>query len=278
MGKLKIISGLLLVVFIMVTLNGICAADDRWWKKDKEGWFFYKEPLFPEEQDKEKKEEEVIPKEVVRESVPQSPKENKKLFTEQLKEKGHELLSAAMQYPIPENIQNYIRWNKFMMDISSNFAVAWQKELMRSPSLRYDIPMVDTTKDIYFVENRKDEDKTVQEIAGRAGLFYFYRTTCPFCKRQVRYLKEFADRYGFIVKAVSLDGGVYPEFQDALMDNGISIRLGVDQVPSIFLAFPDEDRFERLSSSLVTSAELKQRVLYYAKKVNNNFDISNYIN
>jgi conjugal transfer pilus assembly protein TraF len=165
-----------------------------------------------------------------------------------------------------------------MLDLSSNFAYAWQKQLMTDPDLNYDIPVSDNVKDIYFVENRKKEEETVRNLASQAGLFFFYRITCPYCKRQVQYLQEFAAIYGFEIKAVSLDGGVYPEFPDALMDNGISVRLGVDKVPAIFLAFPGEDRFERLSSGLLTVAEIKQRILYYAKEIDSNMQFSNFTN
>lgn len=83
--------------------------------------------------------------------------------------------------------------------------------------------------------------------------------------------------YGFRIKAVSLDGGVYPDFPDALMDNGISVRLGVDSVPAIFLAFPDEKRFERLSAGIVTFAELKERVLLHAKEISRDINYANFV-
>jgi conjugal transfer pilus assembly protein TraF len=232
------------------------AGNDRWWEKDNEGWFFYKNPLMPKDDESE---------ETVKKEAPENPSQpnlsshpvKQKLYTEQVKEKGSELLSTAMQYPTAENIRNYLRWNKFMIDVSSNFALAWQKELMRNPELAYDMPIVDADKDIYIKEKSKEADRTIYDLSKRAGLFFFYKTTCPYCQRQAQYLKEFSDTYGFQVKAVSMEGGIYPEFPDALMDNGISVRLGVDRVPAVFLAFPDEKRFERLSAGIVTFAELR---------------------
>jgi conjugal transfer pilus assembly protein TraF len=266
-----------IIVTISVFLSDQCiAANDRWWEKDNEGWFFYKNQVIP----KEDEADETVKKETLEESsqpyLPSHPLKQK-LFTEQVKEKGSELLSTAMQYPTSENIRNYLRWNKFMIDVSSNFAVAWQKELMRNPELAYDMPIVDADKDIYIREKSKEADRIIYDLAERAGLFFFYKFTCPYCQRQAQYLKEFSDKYGFQVKAVSMDRGIYPEFPDALMENGISVRLGVDRVPAVFLAFPDEKRFERLSAGIVTFAELRQRVLLHAKEINSDINYVSFV-
>lgn len=271
----------LLFIAVILTsstvLSDQCSAgNDRWWKNDNEGWFFYKNPVIPKDDGPEEAVKKEAPEKPSQTSLPSHSLE-KKLFTEQVKEKGSELLSTAMQYPTAENIRNYLRWNKFMIDVSSNFAVAWQKELMRNPELAYDIPIVDADKDIYIREKSKEADRIIYDLAERAGLFFFYKTTCPYCQRQAQYLKEFSDKYGFQVKAVSLDRGVYPEFPDALMDNGISVRLGVDRVPAVFLAFPDEKRFERLSAGIVTFAELRQRVLLHAKEINSDINYVSFV-
>jgi len=271
---------LFFIAFIMtssVVLSGqSVAGNDRWWEKDNEGWFFYKNTVIPKDDESEETVKKEAPGKPSQPNLPSYPVKQK-LFTEQVKEKGSEMLSTAMQYPSAENIRNYLRWNKFMMDVSSNFAVAWQKELMRNPDLAYDMPIVDADKDIYIREKSREADRIIYDLAKQAGLFFFYRTTCPYCQRQAQYLKEFSDTYGFQVKAVSLDRGIYPEFPDALMDNGISVRLGVERVPAVFLAFPDEKRFERLSAGIVTFAELRQRILLHAKEINSHINYVSFV-
>ena len=269
----KIIYSYLFILLTVIYVNGrvVFAGEERWWVKDNEGWFFYKETNIPV--DKKKDDQPLVSPE----TKISSPSEQK-LFTERLREKGSALLSAAMQYPTSDNIRTYLAWNKFMLDLSNNFALAWQKELMSNPSLQYDIPMVDATKDVYFAQKSKNDDEVIRDVANRAGLFFFYSSACPYCERQVKYIREFADTYGFQVKAVSLDGGILPEFPETLMDNGISVRLGINNVPALFLAFPDEKRFERLSAGLVTFAELKQKVLYYATEIKNNTNFTALIN
>jgi conjugal transfer pilus assembly protein TraF len=276
MGKMIFRYSLIFVLLSFhVNIHPVFAGDDRWWGKHNEGWFFYKDPAVSKENTLERKKDQPVPASV--HNVPSKPEEQK-LFTEGLREKGSELLSTAMQFPTSENLQNYIRWNKMMLDLSNNFALLWQKELMADPALQYDIPMVDAVKDVYFAEKSKNEEDIIKDTAERAGLFFFYSSTCPYCEKQVGYLKEFSDYYGFRIKAVSINGGTLPDFPDTLMDNGISVRLGVEKVPAIFLAFPDEKRFERLSAGLITFAELKQRVLSYAAETNSNINYSSLIN
>lgn len=271
MGKIIFSCFFLLLAVFNVNSRPAFAGEERWWVKDNEGWFFYKEIIIPEEKMKDDQP-------VASPEAQTLTHKEQKLFTERLREKGAEILSTAMQYPTPDNIRTYLTWNKFMLDLSNNFALAWQKELMSDPSLQYDIPMVDATKDVYFAAHSKNEDEIIRSVANRAGLFFFYSSTCPYCERQVRYIREFSETYGFQVKAVSIDGGIFQEFPDTLMDNGISLRLGIDHVPAIFLAFPDEKRFERLSAGLVTFAELKQKVLYYATEIKENINLGNLIN
>lgn len=272
----KRITTLSLILICCISLSNAYAENKvkRWWANDNEGWFFYKDPIIEKEKDIEKEKETPIHPPA---SVPNNP-ETEELFTEKMNQKGQEFLSKAMQFPTSENIQNYMMWNKFMMDMSSNFAVAWQKELMQNPYLSNEAAMADSVKDIAFHEKSKKNKKIITDLAQKAGLFFFYTSTCPYCKRQVQHLKDFADTYGYEVKAVSLDGGILPELPNSLMDNGISLRLGINKVPAIFLAFPDENRFERLSAGIVTFSQLKQRVLNYAKEIENNIDYSSFIN
>jgi len=41
---------------------------------------------------------------------------------------------------------------------------------------------------------------------------FFFRGACPYCHKFAPLLKAFADRYGFRLVDVSLDGGGLPEF------------------------------------------------------------------
>jgi conjugal transfer pilus assembly protein TraF len=263
MSKLRLKALISLLLFL--ALNPLAYSGPFWWERGDEGWFFYKDP--PKE---EKKEEEKKPE--VRLEMPSSQPEL--LFTERMKKWGEELLSRAMEEPTIENVKAYMEYNNLMMKLSENFSLAWQKALMAYPEFESPVPVSDVDKDLYFGAVKEKEKEILEKLSRKAGLFFFYSTSCPFCERQALHLRRFmAEHPYFVVKAVSLDGGVLSEFPETLIDNGISQRLGVDAVPSIFLAFPPE-RFERISSGILTAEELKRRLIWYAKEVGTRYSDS----
>lgn len=265
--ELKVqISSLIIMVLLLVPL--ISHAESYWWERRGEGWFFYKDP--PKE---EKKEE--VGKEKPETLGPPASISHPPLFTERMKKWGETLLSRAMEEPTVENVRAYMEYNRLMMKLSENFSLAWQKALMMYPELESGVMISDADKDLYFESLREREREILHDLSRKAGLFFFYDGSCPYCERQAYYIKRFLIEHPyFVVKSVSLDGSVFSEFPDTAMDNGISQRLGVNTVPSIFLAFPP-DRFERISTGLVTASELKRRLIWYAAQINTEYDSFN---
>lgn len=250
----------LVVVFLFFTPI-YSFSGSYWWERGEEGWFFYKDLQKDEEELREEKPRPVMP------SSPPPLFSNQPLFTEKMKRWGDELLSRAMEEPTIENVRAYMEYNRLMMKLAENFSLAWQKALMMYPELESPVPVSDSDKDLYFEVVEKKEREILYKLSRKAGLFFFYDGNCPFCERQAYYLKKFiVENPFFVVKPVSLDGSVFEEFPETVMDNGISQRLGVTTVPSIFLAFPP-DRFERISNGLVTASELKRRLIWYALEI-----------
>ncbi len=116
-----------LSLFCCISLGDAYAENNgyRWWDSSDEGWFFYNDPPIEKENEIEKK--EMPPNQPV--ATPAIP-EKEALFSDQMKGKGQEYLSKAMQFPTSENIQNYMAWNKFMMDVSNNFSTSGAMSLI----------------------------------------------------------------------------------------------------------------------------------------------------
>ncbi len=258
--------GLSLISLLLVVLFALPAySQSKWWERRDEGWFFYKDP--PKEEEKKPDAKVEIPPVVdpFRHEKPEPP------FTERMKKRGEELLSRAMESPTIDNVRAYMEHNNLMMKLSENFSLAWQKVLMMHPELGGPAPVSDADKDLYFGMVKKKEREILMGLSREAGLFFFYSASCPSCERQAAHLRRFMAEYPyFTVKAVTLDGGVLPEFPGTMMDNGIASRLGVERVPSIFLAFPLSDRFGRISDGLLTMDELKRRLVWYASEIDTN--------
>ncbi|MBI4595238.1 MAG: conjugal transfer protein TraF [Candidatus Tectomicrobia bacterium] len=246
----SIITLLIYFAFLSFPLTVISA--EPWWEKKEEGWFFYNEKLHIEPESKP----EVTT--VHSENTPP-------LFSEIMKKRGEELLSRAMEEPTMENVKAYMEHNQMMMALSKNFSLVWQRVLMSNPELLSGLLTSDSDKDIYYRQSAERKKEALQKLGGESGLLFFYDTTCPYCVRQAKHLKSFQLDYPFfVVKAITMNGEVLPEFPDSVPDNGIASRLGITAHPAIFLAFPP-DRFERVATGLVTPGELRDKLLLYTR-------------
>ena len=238
----------LAIVFLLSCLTAF--AETQWWQKSEGGWFFYKEHPIQKEEPQRKT------------GNATAGQQSSTLFSEQQQQKGKELLSEAIERPTVDNVQNYIEYNKEMYDRSTNFSAMWQRVSMCALSwlMTYHPP---TPTRIYIFRLSRPGNGQHSGHISKAGHFFIYSSTCPYCKRQAVYLRKFLDEYPFFtVKAVTIDGTALPQFPDSSINNGIAERLGVARVPAVFLAEPP-DKYERVSTGIVTDAELKQRLLWY---------------
>lgn len=60
--------------------------------------------------------------------------------------------------------------------------------------------------------------------------------------------------------AISLDGGVLPEFPDAVPDNGLAARLGVAVTPALYMVNPRTQEITPVGYGVMTESELTQRI------------------
>ena len=83
-------------------------------------------------------------------------------------------------------------------------------------------------------------DVALGEIAKRAGLFFFYRSDCPYCHAQAPIIESMALNYGVEVFAIAVDGLPLPggEFPNYKVDSGQAQSLSVTTVPAVFLVDP----------------------------------------
>jgi hypothetical protein len=243
--KKTFIGGLIITLIIAVNAS----ASSQWWEKKEEGWFFYKDnkPVKPK---KEEKKEEKKPE--IKNSQPSM------LFTEKMQRREKELLSKAIEKPTEENLKAYMIHNQKMLEASKDFAFAWQKVLMKEPSLNY------------FPREEDYSKKTMDAIAKLredAGIYFFYSARCDSCLLQAEQIIEFSQKHNFTIFPISVDGSVLPELSNTRMDNGIVANLGVDKVPALFLVFPKERKIEPLASSYISAYDIERRLLYYVQEI-----------
>jgi len=242
-GSLRITAFMLvLVVLSLLPSNIVAAQDTRWWERHDEGWFFYDDPQKSEERDEAPPERRAEP-------------ENQPLALEAMKKQGERLLSEAMVDPTEKNVKKYMQFHKETMDMSQDFAYVWQRMLQKYPDLSVETGTAKVNDDI---------KKTVTSLGSKAGLFFIYSAGCDSCQKSVSIIAEFRGKYpNFSVLPITIDSPL-PGLEDSKIDNGISVRLGVEAVPAFYLAYPEENRFERIGTGLLPLSEIERRLYHYA--------------
>jgi conjugal transfer pilus assembly protein TraF len=183
--------------------------------------------------------------------------------------RGHlqDYLDAATDHPTPENVAVYLYLQRLAMDKSSRFADVTQRVVMGDPGLD-EITRRPTAPFATHLVNQKageSRDSTLERIATVAGVLFFFNSECPYCEAQAPILAMLQQRFGFTIRAVSIDGGPLPNglFPDYQRDRGQAARLGVVTTPALFLARPP-DAMVPLGQGILSLAQLQDRLVLAA--------------
>lgn len=240
-----------------------------------EGWFWYIDPE-PEPEEAEFKEH--LQQHLSSPSFI-DPKEQLKLFQEKLEQAQ----AAAVMNPTDKAaVLEMMRLQKQVSDNAEQLATTWQQLVWANPDLDASVqnPINSQSLKIYKEEERYLLETFLTSTAKTHGLWFFYRSDCPFCMQFSPILGSFAAKYGFEVLPISQDGGYLPGFPDYVLDDGHSQMLGVEVVPSVYLIEPETMMFYPIAHGLIGPNELENRIYISLEgqnpnPLNTNFDYRN---
>ena len=123
-----------------------------------------------------------------------------------------ELKARAILDPSEENVAAYIRFQREQLDRASTFSDQWQRTIWQNPDLDYTLQRpVSTLGKRAWLDNRSaEEEQALARLSERYGIFYFYAQSCGACDIFAPILKALAEKSGFSVVAVSMDGAAPP--------------------------------------------------------------------
>ena len=112
-----------------------------------------------------------------------------------------------------------------------------QRAVWQTPEINYALkrPVNAIGKQVWVEERNKNQIQTVRNLNERYGVFFFYRSDCPYCHAYSPTLKSFAEQYDLEVMAISLNGGILKEWPDSKIDQGEAANLGINAVPATIL-------------------------------------------
>lgn len=240
------------LAYLLLALNSSLAADS-FYREEAQGWFWYKEEPKPQEI-----EESPVPFQAP--LLVESP-----LRAERLRIMIPKALDTALDDPTLENVQNYFLLQKMAMDKSEKFAQVAQELPLLKPEYdelgrREQSPRAAEVKRI---EQNQQEQERLRQIAKGAGLFFYYKGECPYCRLVLRELNSLAD-LGFKVLGISLDGQYLDELKAyrQITDPKAAATIGVTSVPTIVLVVPDsQQKYAIIATSVLQDSELEARIL-----------------
>lgn len=246
----KTLSAIFCLLYLFCAIHNCYADNENYYDQHEKGWHWYDDP------DKTNKD---LQKNLFQNKDPSDPIQAMNAVQLTIKRS----LDKAILNPTVENIKNYISLQNQLTTQSSTFANKWGMVYLKNPSMDYSVkhPSNEVGSQVSNDELRASQETAIRALAQHSGLFFFYRSNCPFCKRFAPIVKDFSDRYGITVIPITTDGVALPSFPQSYKDNGQAEKFQVTEEPALFSVDPYTHKAVPISYGLLTEDELSQRIL-----------------
>ncbi|MHB0991747.1 MAG: conjugal transfer protein TraF [Burkholderiales bacterium] len=170
----------------------------------------------------------------------------------------------AILEPTPEHVKDYIETQEVVMNMASTFSDTWRRVIWQNPDVNYELkrPANNAAIKTYNDLLKTNQIQTVADFNKEGwGLFFFFRSDCPYCHRMAPMLKMFSDTYGMTILPISEDGGGLPEYPHPQVDkSGVAAQLGLDVVPALVLGNIKDHRMIPIASGMISAEDILQRI------------------
>lgn len=259
----------LLVSTVLFSQSNL-AAPPGFFDSRERGWFWWE--VEPEEPEDEPIEEPKVPIVVTPEKTSESEQEEVVIGVKWLKENLPKLEQAAVENPTETNLANYAYAQRLSLDYASRFS-SKMMEFMTNEQVLSEERRRPTTKvalNSFNFQRDKEEKNVINMMADTTHIWFFYRSDCPYCHKQIPILKSLQQQYGFEILAVSMDGLTIPGAEDWPMvvdrDLRMTKELKVVGTPSLFLVSNKKEFRYPLTSGLQPLDKLFSRISLAAKE------------
>lgn len=172
------------------------------------------------------------------------------------------LKDRAVMSPSPENVTAYYAFQMQVLDQGSTFADVARRVVWTTPELDYSTrrPTVNAAAQAFSTRELATIRKSNSKIAATHGMIFVFRSDCPYCHQMGPLLKEFSDKTGMEILAVSLDGGALPDWPGAKPNNGIAEKLQVSTVPAMYLFGKAKNEIQPIAFGVTSLNGLMERI------------------
>jgi conjugal transfer pilus assembly protein TraF len=170
--------------------------------------------------------------------------------------------ALAIIDPTPENVAAYIELQNASMNQASVFSDVWRRVVWQTPALNYELhrPVNNAGIEVQRQVHQTAVTQKLNEISREWGIFFFFRSGCPYCHVMSSTLKVISDMHGITIFPISLDGSGLPEYPNPSTDNGMAKQLNVQEVPMMVLGNVKTRNMVALGSGVISSQEMIERM------------------
>jgi conjugal transfer pilus assembly protein TraF len=216
----------------------------------QEGWFWYQDPT-------EIQKRKVHPNP----ALLLSPTEEMRA----LQKKVEDSINLAILYPTEENLINYARNYHEVTRRGQQFTDAYKWMLLNNPEWDYSLkfPVNPLSQNVYLKQREQTIEQAVRQFALTHGFFFFFKGTCGHCHVFAPTVKQLCDKYGISIVAVSVDGGILPEFPQAVQDYHASVRFNVHALPALFAVNPKTQQVIPIANTAISLYEIEENIFRF---------------
>lgn len=243
------------IFFISIAFSSPVNA--HFFERKAEGWHWYESDVTDHRSEVRKE--------------PKKASEQKTLTASEIlqrfKKEIEQRLHLALVYPTYDNVKAYQEIQKAMMDRSELFSQRWMEVVYTTPHLDETIkhPISQAARHVYLDERQRNKETTIKALSQKYGLFFFFKSSCPYCHRFAPIVKQFAQNYGWQVLPISMDGSQLPEFPNVQNDNGAAAKLDVTHLPTLLAVEPKSGKVIPLSFGMSSQDQIEDRIRVLVK-------------
>jgi len=243
-------------------LNPIRVSGEASFYKDSgRGWHWYEKIPTPIDEDLDDKEKPA--------SVPRTIPSQKQVhpsasdIVARYKKELENRMATAWIHPTPQNVKAYQEMQKDMLDRSKVFSDVWMKSVFTNPRLDHSLQSPVNQKAVHVqLDLKKQKTETLmKELSKSYGLFFFFSTSCEYCKVFAPIVKQFSSVYGWDVIPISMDGKKIEIFPQTVPDNGLSEKWGISVLPSLYAVNPTTGHVIPVAHGMTSLDQMETRIL-----------------
>jgi conjugal transfer pilus assembly protein TraF len=246
----------MIIIFSLITMTEVAWANDRC-KELNLGWHFFC--------DTKKREDPKI-----------TPEQAQKQL-QQIQEDIEQAKAQAVIYPTEENISKYLELQNQIMERSVKFAHVWQNVLRARPDLDYRVvnPQSNIGNEARYAIAEAEKLKILKNLHERYGLFYFYRSDCPYCIKFSPIIKSFGEYYGITIMPITINGITTDEWPESRHGMEHIRNLGMEgkPVPALILFDNLKKQHHPVSFGLIPASDIEDRLVTVINNIENEEEI-----